>query len=73
MRDIIFFLAKILKYYEGYIQYLTEGFDYINKILDIYINSKFYTKSEKSKLEKFKKKIMNAKLNYIQTTKNIKN
>ena len=68
-----FFLEKILKFYEGYIQYLTEGFDYINKILDIYINSKFYTKSEKSKLEKFKKKIMNAKLNYIQTTKNIKN
>ena len=39
-------------------QYLTEGFDYIIKILDLYLNSGYYIDKQKKKLQTFKNEVI---------------
>lgn len=52
-----FFNLKINYPYQKQIKYLTKGFDYIIKVLDLYINSPYFTKYQKNSLRKFKDKI----------------
>ena len=54
-----FFKYKVYKAYYKDIKYLTEGFDYIIKILDLYINSEFYSKFQKNFYIDFKEAVMN--------------
>ena len=49
----------MLKTYLKDVAYLTEGFDYVIEILDLYINSKFYTNGQKKFLKEFKDKVLN--------------
>ena len=56
-----FFNIKVYNAYKKYIQYLTDGFDYIIKILDLYINCEFYNKDQKKKLQNFKEQIIQVK------------
>ena len=58
-----FFNKKVYKVYLEQIKYLTEGFDYIIKILDLFINSNFYYDSDKKKLKLFKEKILEVQKN----------
>ena len=39
-------------------QYLTKGFDYIIKILDLYLNSEYYIDSQKKNLQTFKDEVI---------------
>ena len=54
-----FFKIKVHKTYLKDVAYLTEGFDYVIKILDLYIISKFYTNGQKKFLKEFKDKVLN--------------
>ena len=54
-----FFKIKVHKTYLKDVAYLTEGFDYVIEILDLYINSKFYTNGQKKFLKEFKDKVLN--------------
>ena len=56
-----FFYSKIF-IYKDYIQYLTEEFDYIIEILDIYLKSSFLISCEKFFLLFFKSKILERKI-----------
>jgi glycosyltransferase involved in cell wall biosynthesis len=42
-----FFTRKVKYYYTKNIEYLTDGFDYIIKVLDLYLNSAFYNEAQK--------------------------
>lgn len=42
-----FFKLRIIPRYEKQIRYLTKGFDFINKVIDIYLNSSYFTKYQK--------------------------
>ena len=62
-----FFKIKVYNAYMENLIYLTEGYDYIIKILDIYIDSKFYTQHQKKYLKIFKQKVVDlihSKKNY---------
>ena len=52
-----FFKLRIIRRYERQIKYLTKGFDYINKVIDMYLNSYYFTEEQKNILQKFKDKI----------------
>ena len=54
-----FFIFKVYNVYLKNIKYLTEGYDYIIRILDLYVNSKFYSNSQKKKLNIFKSAVIN--------------
>jgi len=54
-----FFEYRIVRKYESKIKYLTGEFEYINRVLDIYLNSTFMNSTQKNKLKSFKKKINN--------------
>jgi len=56
-----FFYSKIF-IYKKYIQYLTEGFDYIIDILDIYLKSTFLVNDEKFFIRLFKSEILEKML-----------
>ena len=56
-----FFELRVNHIYNTKIKYLTSGFDYINKVLDLYLNSPFFNKSQKNSLQLFKIKINNQK------------
>lgn len=56
-----FFDLRVNKMYNKKIKYLTSGFNYINNILDLYINSPFFNKEQKNNLKLFKIKINNQK------------
>lgn len=53
-----FFKLKINHPYQKQIKYLTKGFDYIIKVLDLYINSPYFTRFQKDSLQIFKDKII---------------
>lgn len=55
-----FFFRKVYLY-KDYIKYLSEGFDYINEVLDLYLKCTFLFNSEKFFLSDFKNKIMSRK------------
>ena len=54
-----FFKFKVHKVYLKDVKYLTEGFDYIIKILDLYLNSNYYSIFQKIYLNEFKKAVLN--------------
>ena len=56
-----FFTGKIKYYYSKNIEYLTDGFDYIISVLDLYLSSTFYNENQKKTLKKFKDDIISAK------------
>jgi len=56
-----FFSRKVKYYYSKNIEYLTEGFDYIISVLDLYLNSSFYNEEQKKALKEFKDSIISAK------------
>ena len=57
-----FFELRINYMYKRKIKYLTNGFNYINNILDLYLNSPFFNDNQKKNLKKFKIKINKQKL-----------
>jgi hypothetical protein len=61
IQGFLFFKKKVKPYYNKNIEYLTDGFDYIIKILDLYLNSSFYNEDQKKILKEFKDKIVSAK------------
>ena len=64
-----FFGNKIYKDYKNKIQYLTNGFDYLIDVLDLYLNSTFFNKNQKSKLMEYKNKINDRKNKINNNTK----
>ena len=56
-----FFGNKIYKDYKNKIQYLTDGFDYIIDVLDLYLNCIFFDENQKNKLKEYKNKINDRK------------
>ena len=56
-----FFELRINYMYKRKIKYLTNGFNYINSILDLYLNSSFFNENQKKNLKKFKIKINKQK------------
>ena len=58
-----FFTFRILRKYEYKIPLLTEGFDYINKVINIYLNCSFLNSAQKILLKVFQLKINLQKLN----------
>ena len=56
-----FFELRVKKMYNSKIKYLTDGFNYINKILDLYLNSPYFNKKQKTNLNKFKIKVNKQK------------
>ena len=58
-----FFTFRIIRKYKDKIQYLTKGFNYINNVIDIYLNSPYFNYTEKMLLKEFKFKINNQKKN----------
>lgn len=57
-----FFELRINYMYKRKIKYLTNGFNYINSIPDLYLNSPFFNDNQKKSLKKFKIKINKQKL-----------
>ena len=51
------FFSKKVKLYQKYIKYLNKGFNFYNQVLDLYLNSSFFTFNEKEKLLSFKNDI----------------
>ncbi len=52
-----FFLKKVFIPYKNKIKYLTEGFNFINKVLNQYLNCKYFEEEEKKNLTLFKNEI----------------
>ena len=65
-----FFELRINYIYNKKINYLTSGFMYINKILDLYINSPYFNQKQKYNLKLFKFKINNQKKRVINNETN---
>jgi glycosyltransferase involved in cell wall biosynthesis len=53
-----FFLDKVYKPYLKNIKYLTEGYDYVIKILDLYLNCIYLKEKHKKKLQEFKDEVI---------------
>ena len=64
-----FFTYRIIRKYEDKIKYLTNGFDFIIDVINIYLNSKYYDERQKILLKKFKSKIKSQKLKFIKHSK----
>ena len=56
-----FFELRVIKMYNSKIKYLSHGFNYINKILDLYLNSPYFNKKQKTNLNNFKTKVNKQK------------
>ena len=56
-----FFYKKVNKDYINRTQYLTEGFDYIIDVLDLYLDYKSYTINQINNLTNFKNKVIKRK------------
>ena len=57
-----FFKIRIVPRYEKQIKYLTKGFDYIIKVINIYLNSSYFNEDKKKNLKRFKDKIYLQKM-----------
>ena len=64
-----FFELRINYMFKNKIKYLTNGFNYINSVLDLYLSSPFFNENQKQNLERFKIKINNQK--FLINNKNI--
>ena len=58
-----FFKIRIARYYTDKIQFLTKGFNYINRVINKYIYSPYINTTEKNVLQSFKNKVNLQKLN----------
>ena len=56
-----FYNGKAVRILPYLLNYLTEGFDYIFKVLDIYINSEYFDEKKKNNLKAFKQKLIKQK------------
>ena len=56
-----FFVYRIVRKYKNKIELLTDGFEYINKVLRKYINSPYFNSRQKKLLRKIKKLILKKK------------
>lgn len=56
-----YFVVKAYKVCMNNVDSLTEGFDYIFKVIDIYLNSPFYSIRQKERLNMFKNTVLNVK------------
>ena len=65
-----FFKLRIEFLYKNKIKYLTEGFFYINNVLNLYLESIFFNNTQKNELRKFKKKINRQKNLILNLTNN---
>lgn len=64
-----FFTYRIIRKYEDKIIYLTNGFDFIIDVINIYLKSKYYDERQKILLKNFKSKIKRQKLKFIKHSK----
>ena len=58
----VFFIGKFLREHKNKLNHLTKRFDYIIKILDLYINNKYCKLRKKRILRNFRKDVINIKL-----------
>ena len=67
-----FYKLRFTYRYKNKINFLTKDFDYLIEILDIYINSPYFTYHQKKSFKKFKKKILiqKNKIYYLKKKKN---
>ena len=65
-----FFDLRIKFMYETKIKYLTKEFNYINQVIDLYLNSKFFNNIQKKNLINFKIKINEQKLKIMKNKNN---
>jgi glycosyltransferase involved in cell wall biosynthesis len=65
-----FFKLRIDFLYRKKIKYLTEGFIYINNILDLYIKSKFFNKNQRNELKRFRERIIKQQILIFNLTNN---
>ena len=56
-----FFTFRILRRYKDKIKYLTNGFDFINDVINIYLKCEFFDKKQKHLLKQFKSDINHRK------------
>ena len=61
-----FFIKKVKKEHEDYINHITNGFDFYFEVLDMYLNCSFFNEENKKEIRIFKDKIIQRKndLNY---------
>ena len=64
-----FFTYRIKRKYEDKIIYLTQGFDFIIDVINIYLKSKYFNRRQKLLLIEFKSKIKEQKFKYIKKLK----
>lgn len=57
-----FFFKKVFIPYRNKIQYLTKGFNFINKVLNQYLNCKYFEEEEKRNLTLFKNEIKSIEI-----------
>ena len=60
-----FFTFRIVRKYEDKIPFLTEGFDYIEDVINIYLESPFFDSKQKLLLREFMSKIKKQKLKIV--------
>jgi len=58
-----FFTYRIIRKYNNKIQFLTNGFEYIIDVIDMYLKYPYFSKDQKLLLKLFKTKIIKQKLN----------
>ena len=56
-----YFLDKVKKDYGFLVEEVTEGFEFFNEVLDLYLNCSFFNEDQKSKIKEFKETINNRK------------
>ena len=61
-----FFTYRIKRKYEDKIKFLTDGFDFILGVINIYLQSHFFNFTQKALLRKFGSKIKDQKLKINQ-------
>ena len=67
-----FFKLRIDYLYRSKIKYLTEGFIYINNTLNLYLKSKFFNKTQRIELKRFREKINKQNMLILNLTNNNK-
>ena len=67
-----FFKLRIDYLYRRKIKYLTEGFIYINNTLNLYLKSKFFNKTQRIELKRFREKINKQNMLILNLTNNNK-
>lgn len=61
-----FFTYRIVRIYEDKIQFLSEGFDFIINVIDIYLECPFFNSAQKQLLKQFELQVNSQKLKHSQ-------